>query len=88
MIFFCLYGPYFVSEIILIDKTISDMVTIKIKGQLDKKWEEWFHGMTISHLDGNTILTGYVKDEPELLSILNKIGDLNLKLISAENTED
>ena len=64
------------------------MVTIKIKGQLDKKWEVWFHVMTISYLDGNTILTGYVKDEPELLSILNKIGDLNLKLISAENTED
>lgn len=55
---------------------------IKIQGHLDKKWEDWFEGMKIIYEDNNTILVGFVKDETFVHGILNRIRDLNLKLIS------
>ncbi len=56
---------------------------IRIKGYLDTKWEDWFDSMTISHeKDGNTVLSGTLADQTVLHSILLKIRNLNLMLIS------
>ncbi len=60
---------------------------IKIQGHLDKKWEDWFDGMEISYDGDNTILTGIMKDEAHLRGTLNRIMDLNLKLISVNSVE-
>jgi len=60
---------------------------IKIQGHLDKKWEDWFDGMEISYEGDNTILTGIMKDEAHLRGALNRIMDLNLKLISVNSVE-
>ena len=57
-------------------------VKIKVEGLLDLKWQDWFEGMEISHEGNTTILTGTVKDEANLHGILNRIRDLNLKMIS------
>lgn len=61
---------------------MKNIIQIKIKGHIDKKWEEWFDGMEINYKDNNTLLTGEIKDEASLHGILNQIRDLNLKLIS------
>lgn len=55
---------------------------IKVEGHLDKKRTGWFDGMLINHDGGNTMLSGIIKDEAHLHGVLNKIRDLNLKLIS------
>jgi hypothetical protein len=56
---------------------------IKVKGELDPVWIEWFESLTLSHdSDGNTVLAGPIVDHTALHSILLKIRDLNLKLIS------
>lgn len=55
---------------------------IKIQGRLDSKWRDWFEGMEITYEENNTVLTGNIKDETLMFGILNKIRDLNLKLIS------
>jgi hypothetical protein len=56
---------------------------IKVKGELDPVWEEWFAGLALTHdCKGNTVLTGPIVDHTALHSILLKIRDLNLKLIS------
>ena len=60
---------------------------IKLKGQLDQKWEDWFDGMEISYDGDNTILTGIMKDEAYMRGILNRIMDLNLELISVNPGE-
>lgn len=57
-------------------------VKIKVRGILDSKWQDWFEGMEISYEKNITILTGTVNDESHLHGILNRIRDLNLKLIS------
>lgn len=56
---------------------------IKIRSELDSAWEEWFEDLTLTHdCEGNTLLTGPIVDHTALHSILLKIRDLNLKLIS------
>jgi len=57
---------------------------IKIEGELDDRWSDWFHGLTVvveSQDPPATILTGSI-DQAGLRGILNKIWDLNLSLIS------
>lgn len=56
---------------------------IRLKGQLDDQWAEWFEGMTISLAeDGDTLLTGPVVDQAALHGLLKKVRDLGLPLIS------
>ena len=61
---------------------------IKIKGRLEKRWAEWFEGLTFTHEnDGTTTLSGPLPDQAALHSILLKIRDMNLILISVTQTE-
>lgn len=61
---------------------------IKVQGHLDRKWKDWFEGMDIQYEKENTILIGSIKDETFMFGILNKIRDLNLKLISLNPVEN
>lgn len=59
------------------------MYEICVKGHLDQHWSEWFDGMTFIYKDDrDTIITGLVLDQAALHSLLVKIYDLNLTLIS------
>jgi hypothetical protein len=61
---------------------------IKIKGRLEKRWTEWFEGLTFSYeSDGTTTLSGSLPDQAALHSILLKIRDMNLTLISVTQSE-
>jgi len=44
--------------------------------------------MKINYEEGNTILSGNIKDEAHLHGILNFIRDLNIKLISVNPAND
>ena len=56
---------------------------IRIQGQLDIQWADWFDEMAITlEEDGNTLLTGLVIDQAALHGLLKKIRDLGLTLIS------
>jgi hypothetical protein len=61
---------------------------IKVQGQLDSLWGQWFEGMALSNVENGesgvacTLISGYVVDQAELHGLLIKIRDLNLKLIS------
>jgi hypothetical protein len=58
-------------------------IKIRIKGHLDKKWADRFEGLQITHdKDGTSTLFGALPDQSALHSILRKIRDLNLQLIS------
>ena len=71
----------------------TEFYQIKIKGHLEERWAEWFEEMTFTHeKDGTTTLYGPLPDQTALHSILRKIRDLNLQLISVKqvnfDTED
>jgi hypothetical protein len=62
---------------------------IRVKGTLDKKWSDWFHGFTITpQANGETLLTGLVIDQCALHGLLAKICDLSLPLLSVERVEN
>jgi hypothetical protein len=55
---------------------------IKIKGNLDPKWADWFDGFVLTFPSNNeTLLSGRVADQAALHGILNKINRLGLFLI-------
>ncbi|GHO87538.1 hypothetical protein [Dictyobacter formicarum] len=56
---------------------------IRIEGHLEKRWADWFEGLTITALDnGETLLTGSVVDQAALHGLLRKVRDLGLPLLS------
>ncbi len=67
---------------------MKNKIKIKVKGHLNKEWKEWFENMDIIYEGDNTILFGTVKDQAFMHGILNRIRDLNLKLISVNPTEE
>lgn len=55
---------------------------IKVKGHLDRRWTEWFGGLTITLEDnGETLLTCSVADQAALYGLLRKVRDLGLSLL-------
>jgi hypothetical protein len=61
---------------------------IRIKGQLDPQWTNWFEGLTITLEEhGETLLTGLVIDQAALHGLLKKVRDLGLPLISVSPVE-
>jgi hypothetical protein len=63
--------------------TDMQQVEIRIKGQLDKTWVNRLYGLQVTHTsDGNTVLSGPVRDQAELRGILSRLADLGLELIS------
>ena len=58
---------------------------IRIKGYMDPKWADWFDGLQIVHeKEGTSTIYGPLPDQTALHSILRKIRDLNLQLLSVE----
>ncbi len=66
---------------------MTEQVEIKIKGHLDQQWSNWFAGLELAHLaDNKTLLYGQLPDQAALHGLLERIRDLNLKLISVSCT--
>ena len=61
---------------------------VKIRGILDESWSEWMDGLSIIPTgDGDTLLTGPIRDQCALYGLLGKIRDLGLPLLSVEQKE-
>ena len=57
-------------------------IEIRVKGQIDQHWSDWFGGLSITHTKwGESILTGTVRDQAALRGLLSRITDLGLELI-------
>ena len=65
------------------EKNTSKIYQIKIQGHLDAKWSEWFYSLTVTNEpDGTTTLYGPLPDQTVLHSVLDRIRDMNLPLLS------
>jgi hypothetical protein len=61
---------------------------IVVREELSDRYAVAFEGMQMEMEDGQTILTGEVLDQRHLHSILDRIGDLGLRLLSVQALPD
>ena len=62
---------------------------IIVDSNLDKKRLKDFEGMDFKYLEGGkTMLSGTLPDQARLFSLINKIRDMNLTLVSIKKGEN
>jgi hypothetical protein len=70
------------------DPDAAGQYEIRLKGQLDDKWADWFEGLTLTRADnGETLLRGLVVDQAALYGVLRQVRDLGLPLLSVMQVE-
>lgn len=70
-----------------IDSDQPIVYQIRVEGQLDCNWADWFGGMTIApQADGDTVLTGAI-DQAALYGLLKKVRDLGMPLVSVNRVK-
>ena len=64
---------------------LQETYHIRVKGELDPKWKDWFDDFRIiDQRDNETLLTGTVPDQAALHGVLAKIRDLGLHILLIE----
>jgi len=67
---------------------MAEVYEIRIRGHLSEKFDDWFNGMTITReKDGTTTILGELPDQTALHSVLFKIRNMNIGLISVNAIE-
>ena len=65
-----------------------EIYEVRIQGHLQDRWAEKFECMTLTReQDGTTTLYGQLSDQTALHSVLFRIRNMNLKLISVRQVE-
>jgi hypothetical protein len=58
-------------------------IEIRIKGQIDQGWSKWIGGLATSYTEqGDTVLTGQVRDQAALHGILDNLSNVGMQLLS------
>lgn len=60
---------------------------IRVDSVLDDRWSDWFGGLQVSSDGTQTMIVGLLPDQPALHSVLTKIRDLGLCLISVRRLD-
>jgi hypothetical protein len=61
---------------------------IRVQGQLDSHWSDWFNGLEVTPQEnGETLIAGFLPDQAALQGILTKVFNLRLLLISVKRVQ-
>jgi hypothetical protein len=64
-----------------------ELVEISVRGHIAEDWSGWLGGLTVTHTqDGETVLSGAVRDQAALRGLLDRIADLGFQLSSVAST--
>jgi hypothetical protein len=59
---------------------------IVVSDELDQRWHDVFADLSVRAADGNTELTGSLRDQSQLLGVLRQLTDLGLQIESMSAT--
>ena len=59
-----------------------------VRSELSDRYASAFEGMEMETKEGQTILTGEVKDQPHLFGILDRLNSLGLELLSVQTLSE
>jgi hypothetical protein len=65
----------------------AECYQIRVRGELDVDWSDWFGGLCVTAEGGDTLLAGPM-DQAALHAALRRVRDLGLPLISVFRLED
>jgi len=60
---------------------------IRVKGQLDGRWSEWFDGLALRDEGEDTVISGPLADQAALHGVLARIRDLGLPLLDVTRVD-
>jgi hypothetical protein len=69
-------------------KGTSKVYRIVARSELSERYAAAFEGLEMETKDGQTILTGEIKDQPHLFGILGRINGLGVELLSVQAMPD
>jgi hypothetical protein len=72
---------------VTVDQAEPARYEIRIDGVLDDQWADWFGGLQQETINGQTVITGVLPDQPALHGLLGRIRDLGLCLISVRRLD-
>ncbi len=56
-------------------------VEVRIRGHIDRDWSDWMTKLTVTHTaQGETVLSGSVRDQSALHGLLDRVAGLGLEL--------
>ncbi len=58
------------------------MYRLEVEGELSDPTGSVFEGLKLDYEDGNTVLTGPIRDQSELQGVLRRVSDLGLTLVN------
>jgi hypothetical protein len=61
---------------------------IVVRSELSDRYASAFEGMEMETKNGQTILTGEVKDQPHLFGILDRLNGLGMDLLSVQTLSE
>jgi len=62
-------------------------IEIRIRGRIDIDWSDWFAGLEITYLNGNTMIQGVMADVSAIYGLIEKIKNLGVELILVDITD-
>jgi len=61
---------------------------LTVEGELSERLAPAFEGMELAPGNGNTALTGYLRDQSELQALLRRVADFGLTLLEAKALDE
>ena len=62
--------------------------TLVVEGELGDELRAAFEGMTLTRMEGKTLLVGRVRDQAELQGLFQRMSSLGLTLLSATTADE
>ena len=69
-------------------KGTSKVYRIVARSELSERYAAAFEGLEMETKDGQTILTGEIKDQPHLFGILDRLNGLGMDLLSVQTLSE